>query len=514
MLAASAGVDVLAPCGFDHRRMIGLSIALAVSITMMSVLAAVNELATTGASVVWTQDDPPARRLRELLERGAFVEVRRWLPSVPDERLRDEGMDMMLRIERDFSLDAAGVLQQLREVLPDARDADVIAWTRSGELQHRVIDGRPRYFRRAVANLLRFNVEAQRRRDAARPRETNTGAERHEAAFTLNGHLEQLVLESDRSDAVELMPIRTRVTYVLTVPGNARAAKPGALLRAWLPMPKSIGPQRDVRLVSATPEPKLVAPEQAPQRTVYFEKVLSDPAVPQRFEMVVEYTTAARYPRLDPRKVEPLPADWGDRWLRAREPHIVVDDRMRELALSIVGEQKNPLEQARLLFEWMDREVRWCHEIEYSIVPSLPRKLLATRRGDCGVQSMLYISLCRSIGIPARWQSGWTTDPFQGGNLHDWTEIYVEPWGWIPVDPSYGRKQHHDPRVRDFYFGHLDGYRMIVSGDFGAPLVPPKRSLRSEPLDFQRGEVEIDGINLYFNEWDYEARFEHTPIKP
>jgi transglutaminase-like putative cysteine protease len=487
----------------------------AVAMTMMNTPGGESELSTTGASVVWTQDDQAARRLRELLEQGKFTEARRWLPGLEDKRLREEGLDMMRRIERDFSLDTADVLAQLRESIPDAGEADVIAWTRSGELQHRLIDGESRYFQRAVANLLRFNVEAQRRRDAARERSTLApSTDRHGAAFTLNGHLEQLVAEAARSDASELMPIRTRMTYTLTVPGNARGAKPGSLLRVWLPMPKPFGPQRDVRLVSASPEPKFIAPENAPQRTAYFEVAIADPSSPQRFEMVVEYTTAARYPRLDPVIAKGLPPDWGDRWLQAREPHIVVNDEMRAMARSIVGDEKNPLEQARLLFEWMDREIRWCNEIEYSIIPSLPRKLLATRRGDCGVQSLLYISLCRSLGIPARWQSGWTTDPFKGGNLHDWTEIYVEPWGWIAVDPSYGRKQHADPRVRDFYFGHLDAYRMIVNSDYGAPLEPAKKSLRSEPLDFQRGEVEIDGVNLYFNEWSYEARFEHAPLKP
>jgi hypothetical protein len=53
---------------------------------------------------------------------------------------------------------------------------------------------------------------------------------------------------------------------------------------------------------------------------------------------------------------------------------------------------------------------------------------------------------------------------------------------------------------------------MIVNRDYGSPLVPPKQSLRSEPADFQRGEVEIDGRNLYFDEWDYEFEFEQTKL--
>ena len=34
---------------------------------------------------------------------------------------------------------------------------------------------------------------------------------------------------------------------------------------------------------------------------------------------------------------------------------------------------------------------------------------------------------------------------------------------------------------------------------------------RSEPVDFQRGEVEWEKDNLYFNQWDWEI--EVTPIK-
>jgi hypothetical protein len=35
--------------------------------------------------------------------------------------------------------------------------------------------------------------------------------------------------------------------------------------------------------------------------------------------------------------------------------------------------------------------------------------------------------------------------------------------------------------------------------------------MRSEPADFQRGEVEIDGRNLYFDEWSYDIKFDWQP---
>ena len=96
--------------------------------------------------------------------------------------------------------------------------------------------------------------------------------------------------------------------------------------------------------------------------------------------------------------------------------------------------------------------------------------------------------------------------------MHDWAEFYVEPWGWLPADPSRGLQISDDPIIREFCFGHQDVYRLIVNLDYGSPLVPPKSSLRSEPADFQRGEVELDGRNLYFDEWTWQFEFEQEPV--
>ena len=44
---------------------------------------------------------------------------------------------------------------------------------------------------------------------------------------------------------------------------------------------------------------------------------------------------------------------------------------------------------------------------------------------------------------------------------------------------------------------------------FAQPLFPAKIFLRSETVDFQRGEVEWRGGNLYFNKWDYFINVEY-----
>jgi hypothetical protein len=59
----------------------------------------------------------------------------------------------------------------------------------------------------------------------------------------------------------------------------------------------------------------------------------------------------------------------------------------------------------------------------------------------------------------------------------------------------------------------MDPYRLIVNLDYARELQPAKTSFRSEPNDFQRGEVEIDGHNLYFGEWDWTFDVKTEPLE-
>jgi hypothetical protein len=136
---------------------------------------------------------------------------------------------------------------------------------------------------------------------------------------------------------------------------------------------------------------------------------------------------------------------------------------------------------------------------------------LRHRYGDCGQEALLFITLCRCRGIPARWQTGW--DIFPGAlDIHDWTEIYLAPYGWVPVDPWAGifatryspaLRPSERRELRDFYFGGLDFYRMAANSDHSQALEPPKMTMRSDDVDFQRGELETTHTNIYFNHYRY-----------
>ncbi|MNT84866.1 hypothetical protein D3C72_2249560 [compost metagenome] len=80
------------------------------------------------------------------------------------------------------------------------------------------------------------------------------------------------------------------------------------------------------------------------------------------------------------------------------------------------------------------------------------------------------------------------------------------------MDVTSGRLDSPQPALRDFYFGGLDAYRIAFNDDIGQPLVPAKRHPRSDTVDSQRGEVEWDGGNLYFDQWNYDFQSHIVPL--
>jgi hypothetical protein len=116
--------------------------------------------------------------------------------------------------------------------------------------------------------------------------------------------------------------------------------------------------------------------------------------------------------------------------------------------------------------------------------------------------------MLRYKGVPVKWQSGWMVPPV-GRNLHDWCEIYFEGTGWIPSDVSYDLQQTENSDLRQFFMTGIDSYRLIVNDGIAGLFHPAKKYLRSEPYDFQRGEVEWAGGNLYFDKWDYEMKIDY-----
>lgn len=405
--------------------------------------------------------------------------------------------ERMHRILLDFTLSADDAKARIRKQIPDLTDAEFARWDAQGLLEHMVIDGRTRYFNRAPANLYRLSAEARARRAVQTPITDGPNE-------TLNDHHRAAFREALASGTTGVLPMRVRVTQTVTV--NAGAVPAGETVKAWIPYPRAIpGQQDDIRLVASTPADARVAPADTLQRTAFLEAP-AKAGQPTVFKLTYELTLRAQYHPIDPDKVVPATITPELKpFVDERAPHIVFTDDLRAFSRKVVGDEKNPYRIAQKLFAAVD-QIPWAGAREYSTISNISDYTLHAGHGDCGEQTMLLLALLRLNGIPARWQSGWMFSDGDYDNIHDWGQLYLAPYGWVPVDVTFGQlepKAGDDPRLRWFYLGGLDAYRIAFNDDYSRPFVPAKTFPRSETVDSQRGEVEWRGGNLYFDQWDY-----------
>jgi transglutaminase-like putative cysteine protease len=70
-----------------------------------------------------------------------------------------------------------------------------------------------------------------------------------------------------------------------------------------------------------------------------------------------------------------------------------------------------------------------------------PEQTLRERQGACRDTAMLYVAACRSLGLAARFVSGYSMHhppEVSEHELHAWAEVYVPGGGWRSYDPSLG----------------------------------------------------------------------------
>ena len=463
------------------------------------------------------QGNDPEAQVLALIDAGRFrdaesaiaqAQARPGIPSDQRDRLGFQ-RERMRRILLDFTLDRAALEAGVRKQIPDLTDAEFGRWLAAGLFEARTIDDRTLYFKRAPSNLFRLSAEALGRRDPKLPPITDGPME------TLNPHqraIRDAALEQGRTS---VRPLRVRMTQTLTV--DADAVPAGETVRAWIPYPRAIpGQQQDIRAIDSQPAQRSIAPESALQRTAF----LQQPAVagkPTTFSVSYELTIFGRHHAIDPDRVvaATITPDLQP-FVQERAPHVVFTDAMRAYSRKVVGGETNPYRIAQKLFAAVDT-IPWAGALEYSTIGNISDYALHAGHADCGQQTLLLITLLRLNGIPARWQSGMVFSDSAYDNIHDWGQLYLAPYGWVPMDVTTGRLSADkgtgdDPAMEWFYLGGLDNWRIAFNDDWSRDFVPTKRHFRSDTVDSQRGEVEWGGGNLYYDQWDYSFEWQLLPL--
>lgn len=409
-------------------------------------------------------------------------------------------LERLKRVQADFTKTPLEVQEYIKTYYSEVSAEDMQRWDNEKSLEYKIIDGEKRYFSEAARNLFRIDEEMRHLWKATHPEEKITSGSG--AALDLDLHNESIIESTRVLKQPYAEPKRLRIRQSLEV--RPDVVPEGELIRCWLPYPREIELRQDaIDLIESQPNQVQIAPSEALQRTAYLER-RACAGQSTCFSIEYELTTKGIFHDIDPEKV----IDIKDReacqpFLQEVSPHIVFTDALRNLSKRIVGNEKNPYRIAQLLFAWVYTHTPWASAREYSSIRCIPEYVLEHKHGDCGIQTLFFISLCRLNGIPARWQSGWELQP-PDDSMHDWGMIYFEPYGWVPMDITYGLRKSTDPALRWFYLSGMDSFRIIFNDEISQPFTPSKRYERSETVDNQRGEVEWAGGNLYFDKWRWK----------
>lgn len=266
----------------------------------------------------------------------------------------------------------------------------------------------------------------------------------------------------------------------IAVPRGARE------VRVWIPKPPDGGPQSARLIEVSSPLPYRVTSEpEFGNETVFLRA--RRPTEPT-LEVRLRYRVARRPEEAFQDGRGPSSASLTPRGLLA------VNGEIREIARKQTQGMSDPVEKGRALYRYVLERMTYDKSGQGW---GRGDSVYACRvgKGNCTDFHSLFMALAMASGLPARFRMGLSLPEAPEGGVsgyHCWAEFYARGAGWIPVDISQAWK---NPKRREYYFGHLDGNRVLVSTGRGIRLSPPQKG---PPLNFlSRPYAEADGKPIH-----------------
>ncbi|MDF1700301.1 MAG: transglutaminase domain-containing protein [Planctomycetota bacterium] len=164
-----------------------------------------------------------------------------------------------------------------------------------------------------------------------------------------------------------------------------------------------------------------------------------------------------RYDNTDVKATIPLVAERFARWLEPTAQMQVADPLVVKTVRDVIGEETDAraaaYKLARFVFTKLEKQ-------SLPVAQGDAVQILKACRGDCSEHGLLFVTLCRAAGIPARRCSGFVCIGGMWG-AHAWAEIWTG--AWIGADPTTGEI---GTGARYLFYGYPDepeSYPGVVS---------------------------------------------------
>ena len=395
--------------------------------------------------------------------------------------------EMMLRTPPDYPLSRAEAIRLVQEYIPEFTGEEFDQRVDAGKIGWLYLDGQMRFFNRFFQTMCKAEPAFAKR----------AGVTTYGVESAQKGSEADTLLDRARKKMMAQGQLSNRIRIGARVRLKDEHFQKGMFIRAHLPIPCDCEQQSEIRIEKVFPENAMIAPSDAPQRTVCWEEYMEE-----NHEFYVEYSYIHTAKYHDVSRIVPDPSQ-PDFCTEEEAPHIVFTPYIRQLVASLTEGITDPLEKARRFYDFISLNMKYTFMPGYFILENIAETCARNFTGDCGVFALLFLTLCRCAGIPAQWQSGFTAEPGVVGG-HDWVRFYIAPYGWLYADTSYGTAavRAENEERRKFYFGNLDPYRMVANNAFQQGFTVEKQQWRADPYDNQVGEMESAHRGFAFPEYE------------
>ena len=459
-----------------------------------------------GKSIFESMYLPLPSPVQQMKERGNLEEAEAYLQHLletgdclPEERRRFRAeLEILRRLPAEYPYTRAEALELVRRYVPNFSEADFDSLLMKGKIFWRYLDGEARFFGRFFDSLCKtdsFFAEAAEKRGHRIP-----GSDRR-------------LLQESAEKMREQGELSVRITVRAELELEKAFFREGALVRAYLPLPRVTEEQGDIVLEEMSAGGQLGA-ESAAQRVVFWEERLGEN---HPFLLSYRFLHTERYrdvyglaERMQAEgRAEKQSENETTKYGAEKRTESGYDSALfppsaylRSLAAALTEGVTEPLVKAKCFYDFITKKVRYSFMPSYFCLDRMAERCAMDRVGDCGIQALLFLSLCEAVGIPARWESGLKTEPkFIGA--HDWVRFFTPSFGWRAADLSYGGSawKRGEERLHRFYFGNVDPWRMAANARILGETGFPEPEFRADPYDNQVGEMALDGRGLRYEEF-------------
>ncbi|NOZ86177.1 MAG: transglutaminase [Deltaproteobacteria bacterium] len=296
-------------------------------------------------------------------------------------------------------------------------------------------------------------------------------------------------------------------------PSNVKSAE------LYIAVPGNLDSQKLIDGPTFSPEPASIEKDQYGQETAIFKVENLAPGEQRKVTMKLKARLYNVEYYVFPERVlgnAAIPANVKNMYLADEPKYDIKDSLIQKIVKKVIGKETNPYWKARRLAEYVQQHMRYELAGGWNTAP----RVLARGTGSCSEYTFAFVSLCRAAGVPARFMGSIVVrrdDASRDDVFHRWAEIYLPPYGWIPVDVQHGDKPL--PGQQADGFGRLPDVVLVTTrGGGGSKYLEWNYDANAKYTCDGPCKVDID----YFGEWEPGTkdkaagyrRLERENIKP